>query len=326
MLSPTKALVTSRRLERFSHYAIASLTLFLALPGPVQAAFVQATANAVGREAWISPQPVPSTQTQTQDLNTPGTANASLSGSTFAASASASADFGSVQVSVSGSGVFPDTQGTLASGAGLPNATATFSDTFTVNETNAASGFGIMHVLLDVHSQTACTGDTCQASADFRIAPNLTSFLLYNFAQNQSGGIPAQTRISGGSFGDTRGTGALNGLFPIDIPFQYGRPFDLQFWVQAQALAGGNSTVSPENAGSGFASSTFAVFWAGITSVTDANGNPINFTVSSASGTNYLGSFAPVTVPLPPALWLLASALAGMGLIGRREQKAGSAR
>jgi hypothetical protein len=72
----------------------------------------------------------------------------------------------------------------------------------------------------------------------------------------------------------------------------------------------------------GFGSSTFAVFWDGITSVTDFSGNPVNLTVSSASGTNYLGSFAPTAVPLSPALWHLASALAGMGLIGRRRHTA----
>ncbi len=323
MLSPIKALVTSSRLTQFSHYAIASLTLFLALPGPVQAAFVQATANAVGREAWISPQPVPSDQTRTQELNTPGTAKASLSGSTFAASASASADYGSVRVSVSGSGVFPDTQGTLASGAGLPTASSTFSDTFTVNEANAASGFGLMHVLLDVRSQMACTGDICQGNADFRIAPSLSSNLYYLFDQVHHNGQAVQSRVFGFNTDETRGTGALNGLFPIDIPVQYGQPFDLQFWVRVNALGGGSHPAF--NTGSGFGSSTFAVFWAGITSVTDASGNPINFTVSSASGTNYLGSLAPTAVPLPPALWLFASALAGMGLIGRRDQRAGPA-
>jgi hypothetical protein len=109
MSSPVKTLFTPGHLAKSARCAAAGLAILIS-PWTANAAFVQATANARGREAWIQSQPVPSDQTQIQELNTPGTAKASLSGNAFAASASATADFGVVQVSVSGRGIFPDAQ------------------------------------------------------------------------------------------------------------------------------------------------------------------------------------------------------------------------
>ena len=51
------------------------------------------------------------------------------------------------------------------------------------------------------------------------------------------------------------------------------------------------------------------VAWGGITSVTDANGNPIAFSVSSSSGTDY----GVAVVPLPTTLPLLLTALGSIG-------------
>lgn len=51
------------------------------------------------------------------------------------------------------------------------------------------------------------------------------------------------------------------------------------------------------------------VAWGGITSVTDANGNPLAFSVSSYSGTDY----SVAVVPLPTTLPLLLTALGSIG-------------
>jgi hypothetical protein len=88
--------------------------------------------------------------------------------------------------------------------------------------------------------------------------------------------------------------------FDVDIPFTEGisRGLWMDFGVTFNS-AGGTSAGS------------VAMYWAGIQSVT-INGSPISYVLSSTSGTDYTRSLA--TVPIPPTILLLGSALAGLGI------------
>jgi len=311
--SLTTNLFTPNRIARFDRYAPVGLALLLILPFSAQAASVQATANASGREAW---QNLPPPQiSQIDERTTAGKVNATAAGLGFSAAASASADFGLLKASVSGSGSAPDEF--HFSGVGQPSASASFADTLTLNTPSVAGGPGVLHARLDISSQFNCSGASCGVTSDLQVGS--AAFAPTNFArflQFQSGAtLNLNVIVTGVNSNPVEsGPGAVNGQFDLTIPFFFGSPVDLQMALNISAFGAGNT-----GSGSGLGSVSNAVSWAGITGVTDAGGNPVSFTVSSASGTNYLGSLAPTAVPLPPALWLLASALAGMGLIGRRK-------
>ncbi len=313
--SLTTNLFTPNRIARFDRYAPVGLALLLILPFSAQAATVQATANASGHEAWLTNSQPSQQISQIDERTTAGKVNATAAGLGFSAAASASADFGVLNASVSGSGSAPDEF--HFSGVGQPSASASFADTLTINTPTVAGGPGVLHARLDISSQFNCSGASCGVHSDLQVGS--AAFAPANFArvlQFQSGPtLNLNVVVTGvNSNPVASGPGAVNGQFDLTIPFFFGSPVDLRMALNIAASGAGNT-----GSGSGVGSVSNAVSWAGITGVTDAGGNPVNFTVSSASGTNYLGSLAPTAVPLPPALWLLASALAGMGLIGRRK-------
>lgn len=90
------------------------------------------------------------------------------------------------------------------------------------------------------------------------------------------------------------------------VPFIFGQDYTVEMNLSAEATA-----YSSETLGGGHAN-VFAyrsAYWGGLTDVTDASGALRPFVVTSASGTDYLHSFAPV--PEPPAYVL---ALVGLGV------------
>lgn len=93
---------------------------------------------------------------------------------------------------------------------------------------------------------------------------------------------------------DTNGVfeGAEGGLLAVSVQFTFGQPFSLSVSLSARASADGQLVVG--GGGQGVASYGNTAYWAGITEVTTANGASVpEFTVTSASGTDYTSSFAP---------------------------------
>jgi hypothetical protein len=99
-------------------------------------------------------------------------------------------------------------------------------------------------------------------------------------------------------------------LIPILVSFQFGVPFD--FGLAFVAEAGANAGGSVVDEGKADAAMNFlnTVAWQGIASVT-SNGVPVDFTLSSGSGTDYTQA-ATAAVPAPAGIWLLGTALAGL--------------
>lgn len=66
-----------------------------------------------------------------------------------------------------------------------------------------------------------------------------------------------------------------------------------------------------------------SLYWGGISRLVDAQGNAIDFNVTSESGTDYRQSFVPATVaiPLPPSYLLMAFGLAALALARARREK-----
>lgn len=132
-------------------------------------------------------------------------------------------------------------------------------------------------------------------------------------------GVTAQecrrSRTSTSRAGVTTNTGDPSLLLDCDVAFIWGQPLS----VSADLVATAESFGSEGNIGSGGeASSNFANTseWGGITNVRRSDGGGVtDFQLTSASGANYLTAIV-APVPLPASVWLLGTAVAGLG--GRR--------
>jgi hypothetical protein len=77
------------------------------------------------------------------------------------------------------------------------------------------------------------------------------------------------------------------------------------------------------NPGSATANFLNTLAWGGIQSVT-VNGQPVNYSLSSTSGTNWNQSFVPATdTPEPASGFLIAAVIAGMWFLRRRRHSDG---
>lgn len=111
-----------------------------------------------------------------------------------------------------------------------------------------------------------------------------------------------------------------NTVIPLTIVAFSGIPIQLD--VQLEAQATGSVTSFNGNGGKASAVANFGhtLLWGGISGVTDFQGHPItDWSITSASGFNYANAAVdPDQVPEPSVLALLAIALPGLLLAGRR--------
>lgn len=97
--------------------------------------------------------------------------------------------------------------------------------------------------------------------------------------------------------------------FAVWIPFYFGFDQPLSMELSAVASAGSNSV----GGGHGSFDASHSAYWGGLSAVTDAGGNAVEFTLESASGTDYSKSFSPITAVPEPTTYALT--LVGCGLI-----------
>jgi hypothetical protein len=105
-----------------------------------------------------------------------------------------------------------------------------------------------------------------------------------------------------------------NGVSTIQLPFTFGSPFEAQiyFYSLAQILTASGWTTGA----SATADFSNTAILSGI-SVRDSLGNPVDFSITSASGTSYTSSGV---VPEPATLTLMTVGLAGLSWVRRRHK------
>lgn len=181
---------------------------------------------------------------------------------------------------------------------------AAFQDTWTVEAKGLVGrqGFIIADLVFDRSISYAGSIVDSYGAIAMDFGTNLSRYSLSEIALGTLNGVQT-TRVEDFGF-------EVNWLTPTfaraSIPITFGADTLFSASVQVSALAGyyqGSSLWSAD------ASNSF--YWGGIESVIDEIGNPVSFTLVSASGTDYLVSQVPVPEPETYALFV-----AGLGVLG----------
>lgn len=143
---------------------------------------------------------------------------------------------------------------------------------------------------------------------------------------SQSGAITINDMRRGQSVNgviDTEIAPGLTGSFSFDIPFIFGTAFSMTGSLDAFTQAVSGLAGSEATAYSNFGSSGI---WQGISDVHLADGTVLSgYSLGSTSGFDWINAFpsGPVsTVPIPATLWLFATGLLGLIVVGRRRKTA----
>lgn len=188
-------------------------------------------------------------------------------------------------------------------GSTYGNAVARFEDDLTISAAGLEGQDGVLVFLVDVDGAL---------SSEYVTAPLYEDSQSFAYTQlsilRNGSSVYSATRMVYAN-GATSGTNFLDDPISVSVPFTFGTTFSLRVSLQAQsaasALFGANSV----------ADLAHTLTWEGVTSVT-AGGNPVTgYSLSSASGTNYL---TPIPEPSSAALVAAAGVLAGL----RRSRKA----
>lgn len=204
------------------------------------------------------------------------------------------------------------------------SASASWQDTLTLTAVDITTGF--MSFDLSVTGTTAAYG----AGWEYEEEPGY--FATYDAARANWGlnvGLQGGAFLSD-SYSGSRGSysGYHGDTLPVSIqhyaiPIEFGVPIELsvEIGAGADAAAGAGESSMADT------SILNSLEWGGITSVVDADGNPIDFSLSSASGYDYRLAFADSpqanhVVPLPSSMILFGSGLLGLaGLRNKRKKR-----
>ena len=201
-----------------------------------------------------------------------------------------------------------------------------YYDTFTVNTGNPGASYTInASWLLDgTTNETATTKTTVNPEFGYQGVQYsaLSRLRAQGTGVNQNATTIGQTVIGQveevtGNFGGTADISSppMPTSIPLTFTVQSGVPFDFTLFLtlSSQVSVGSETTDGGDVAGSASSSADYShtLDWGGISSVVDANGNPVtNYSVTSASGFNYANAY-----PTPePSTWVMV--LGGLTLLG----------
>lgn len=200
-----------------------------------------------------------------------------------------------------------------------------FSDQLTFTAAGLEGQAGTLNATIFFDRDLSHQGEpTGYARGDLSVATSFDTFYYQDLLSLQPSGCsvsapPCQLQHTS----SLAGTGTIQYVWQtptslaLAIPFTFGQATDLSVSLDMQAVA-----FFTEGSSAWLADASHSLYWGGINSVSAASGQPVTFTVSSASGTDYLRSFAPAQVPEPSTLFLLIVGFIGLFAARRRFQQA----
>ena len=210
-----------------------------------------------------------------------------------------------------------------------------YYDTFTVNTGNPGASYTInASWLLDgTTNETATTKTTVNPEFGYQGVEYeaLSRLTAQGTSVNQNATSIGQTVIGQveevtGNFGGTADISSppMPTSIPLTFTVQSGVPFDFTLFLtlSSQVSVGSETTDGGDVAGSASSSADYShtLDWGGISSVVDANGDPItDWTVTSASGFDYA---LPYAVPEPSTWGIMIGGLALLAFFRFRTRRA----
>ena len=222
---------------------------------------------------------------------------------------------------------FADVQsiaGTGVSDISFSTTQASFFDHITINPANTAllgqTGTVNGYLLLSGNNE-ALWNVTDNNSVYFNVS---SSIMLQIFGTGVSGFVQAR-EIQGNSGGSiTSIVDPVPSIIPVSFSTTFGSKTGIQYNMNLQGNAsasfgfrecdGGIYPCGASASAALTADYMNSLIWGGISSITDASGNVIEFTLSSDSGFNYVSA-----VPVPAAVWLFSSGLLWLITIAKRK-------
>ena len=249
----------------------------------------------------------------------------------------ANADYGHLGVAASmlGSTSVPENPDPSAATleGGWAYSSASFGDMVTISSGGALAGqtgfltFSVdLNVALDPSSFNAIWESpylSSLVSSEYAVRADVYVNTFWSYLQTATGTTIRQDAVGFETSGfssaikDGQNVVSVLGTTQYTVPFAFDTPFslamDLSLEVNAEAFWEATSRLGID--------ATHSFDWAGINQVTDSAGNLVDFSLSSASGTDYRQSFVPsvtAPVPEPEAYAMLMAGLGFLGVIARR--------
>lgn len=319
----TKNMKTSRK-TNLKGVGFLVLSLFMA-PG--------AYASLLGTHVSISALGTGETVNDYSYVNNTSSSAVSAVGSEFSVSASASAQYGALKVYTSGAvnvPMRPNSEGSFPNLAAISS--AQYSDQLTIQNASLEGKKGLLtyavknDLLIDADSYYLYSGQAASA----RYALNFGSSTAYMGIDNASAQLSVRIAeesarpyfYSNATYytDDFYGVNydytpnVQSNLFFLTQEFVFGTP--VTFWMTSSAdgdVPGYYYQYSSEYFGSFLVDAGNSSYWAGIQAVTVDGQEITDYSVISASGTDYSRSFVPAAIPEPETYAMM---LAGLSLVG----------
>ena len=200
-------------------------------------------------------------------------------------------------------------------------ASTTWADTFTISSPGLTgeSGTYVFDVQLDVIRNTLVSSSDPQCLVSCA-ETNVVFSIKYNGTFFASGGLFDYAHDTEDQWDSVYGD-PTTGVRSLSVPIVFGIPQDMVveagFGMVVSAYVASGAIGA---AAAAAADQSFAVRWLGIARVLDANGNPVAYSLTSDSGTDWSQPVA--MVPEPETLPLFAMGLVILAFAGRHRQRA----